>query len=62
MSELTREEVLSMLTLAYESAVVVIARQRGGNPKHFLEAASMLLPEEFETMRAAFSRQVDSLK
>lgn len=58
--ELTREQVLEMLTRAYESAVVLEAKRRGGSPRNFLEAAAML--PDIEVFRAAFRRQVDDLK
>lgn len=62
MRELTREQVLEQLTRAYETAVVVEARKRGGKPRHFGEAAAMLPPDVFDKMRDAFRKQTDELK
>lgn len=62
MDELTREQVLDMLLKAYESAVVNEAKKRGGNPRHFGEAAAMLPAEVFDTMRAAYAAQIENLK
>lgn len=60
-AELTREQVLEALRLAYESAVVIAAKENGGNPRHFGEAACMLPPEKFDAMRDAYRRQIEDL-
>lgn len=60
--DLTREQVLEMITRAYESAVVMEARKSGGNPTTFLEAAGMLSHEVMAQLRASFEQQLEQLR
>jgi hypothetical protein len=55
------EQLQRALMNAYEAAVVHEARRRGGNPKHFGEAASMLPADVFEALRDAYRKQIESL-
>lgn len=53
----TRTSLMS----SYQTAVAAAARAKGVNAKTFLEAASALPAEEFDTMRKAYEKQVNEL-
>jgi hypothetical protein len=58
---LERAKVRAALLFAYEAAVITEARERGGNPQHFGEAAAMLPPEQFARMRDGYRKQIEAL-
>ena len=55
------QELRERLQLAYESAVVMAARDLGGKPRHFGEAVDILPAEVFDRMRDAYRKQVEAL-